>query len=291
MISPRNALLPLLLLLATSASARVSIPTLSNLHRRSYSDLTEEQLAKIGNITSQYEVPKCIVTCGEDTSGASEEQTYYIPRCAMGDPTAEENKVDVDNSYSCICSDRQYMAQSMACLVKECGKNTDDMAYVLAGQYSMCMLYSDVAYPKPDVFLNELCLLDDVPKGKVPTEIPLLMEILPDYTFAKDWPEQTATTWVPTATPSNGDIDPLDYFNQYDQPTWTCTPTPLSDDDSETQESEEEPEDDKVEVNNNTTSNGNVTTKGDDDNGASGRQGMMGMAAVVAAVAGLAIFL
>lgn len=286
MVSPRTALL---LLLATSASARMSIPTLSNLHRRSYKDLTDEQLEKIGNITMGYEAPKCIEKCG----GLNVDGSAYIPRCALSDQTAEEDVDAVVNSYSCICADRQYVEQSLSCLIKECGKSSSDLEYVLSSQYGMCMLYADIVYPEPDVFLNELCLLDDVSKDNVPTEVPLLREIFPDYTFAKDWPEQTATTWIPTATPGNDEVDPLDYFDQYDQPKWTCTPTPLSDDsdeDSETQDSEEKQEDDKVEINN-TTSNGNLTTKGDDDNGASGRQGMMGMAAVVAAVAGLAVFL
>lgn len=298
MVSLRTALLPLLLL-TTSASARVNFERnpkldLSNLHRRSYKDLTEEQIDKINN-SVDYEAPACIKKCGDMDV---DEKSVYVPRCAISDQTTEEDEDAVTNSYNCICTDRQYIEQSLSCIVKECGKNATDLEFALSSQYAMCELYADVVYPKPEVFLNELCLLDDVPKGNVPTDVPLLKEIFSDYTFASEWPKQTATTWIPTGTPSVDEDNVLDYFNQYEPPKWTCTPTPLSDGESETQDSDDKEEEQKDDtdkeevVNNNTTSNGNVTTKGDDEgNSASGRQGMMGMGAVVVAVAGLAVFL
>ena len=120
MVSLRTALLPLLLL-ATSASARVSFERnpkleLSNLHRRSYKDLTEEQIEKINN-SGAYEPPACIKKCGDRMD--VEEKNVYVPRCAISDQTAEEDEDSVINSYSCICTDRQYIEQSISCIVKE----------------------------------------------------------------------------------------------------------------------------------------------------------------------------
>lgn len=125
----------------------------------------------------------------------------------------------------------------------------------------MCMLYADIIYPEPNVFFDELCLLDDMPQGSAPTDVPIMKEVWPDYTFAEEWPEQTATTWAPTAT---GDqLKEWEDFireNRNTDPSWTCVPESLSD-------------------------------KQDDGNGASGRQGIMGMAVVVALVTSVAAFL
>lgn len=154
----------------------------------------------------------------------------------------------------------------------------------------MCKLYADVNYPKPEVFLNDLCLLDDLPKGAtVPTDVSIVKVIWPDYTFASDFPKQTATTWAPSGTPL-ADLYPSGYT--YSEPKWTCTPTPLADSASQDSTStsvhgSEVPA--PTNVNSNSTRNSTVTTEKGVASG--GKQGMLGMAAVVGAVAGLAIFL
>jgi len=152
----------------------------------------------------------------------------------------------------------------------------------------MCKLYADVIYPKPEVFLNDLCLLDDMPKGAtVPTDVSIVRLIWPDYTFAQDFPKQTATTWAPSGTPLD-DLYPSGYIHS--APQWACTPTPLAD--SESQDSSntsgsEAP----TPTSSNGTSKGNSTATTEKGAASSGKQGMLGMAAVAAAVAGLAIFL
>jgi len=78
-------------------------------------DLTDEQRQKLDNI--QMDEPECVQKCG-DAQGRSEYN--YIPLCAINDQSAteEENESDVKNSYSCLCTDKMYLADTMACFVK-----------------------------------------------------------------------------------------------------------------------------------------------------------------------------
>lgn len=149
----------------------------------------------------------------------------------------------------------------------------------------MCKLYADINYPKPEVFLNDLCLLDDLPKGAtVPTDVSIVRAIWPDYTFASDFPKQTATTWAPSGTPL-ADLYPSGYL----EPKWTCTPTPLASQDSTSTSAHGSEVPAPTNVNSNSTRNSTITT----EKGAasSEKQGVLGMAVIVGAVAGLAIFL
>ena len=132
------------------------------------------------------------------------------------------------------------------------------------------MLYADIAYPKPEAFFSELCLLDDVPEGSVPTDVPIMKEVWPDYTFAEEWPEQTATTLAPSASGVEFDIEDmiegeLDVDVDTD-PSFTCTPSPV-------------PEE------------GGDTKKNTGTRAVSGRKGLMGMTAIVSVVVGVAFVL
>lgn len=143
----------------------------------------------------------------------------------------------------------------------------------------MCKVYADIVFPKPEVLLNDLCLLDDMPKGAtVPTALALMTELWPDYKFATKFPSQTATTWVPSGTPIESFIP-----SGYVQPTWTCTPTPLA--------GSEEEEDTTTGTLKPTSSTGNSTSTTDKGAANSGKQGMVSMGMVVLSVAAVALFL
>ncbi|RPB26119.1 hypothetical protein L211DRAFT_835492 [Terfezia boudieri ATCC MYA-4762] len=283
MISPRTAILPVLLLL-TSSSAVYALPAADNmLNPRDLGNLTKEQRQRLDSL--QVDQPQCVQKCADARQNNSEPN--YIPLCALNDQstTEEENDPNVKNAYSCLCTDKVYVADSMACLVKNCGSNSTALDYALSSQYGMCKVYADINYPKPEVFLNDLCLLDDMPKGAtVPTDVSLVRFIWPDYTFAKDFPKKTATTWAPSGTP----LYPSGYI--YSEPQWTCTPTPLADSESQDSTSTSGSEA-PAPTSSNGTSKGNSTATTDKGVASSGRHGMLGMTAVVAAVAGLAIFL
>lgn len=280
MFTLRSTLLPLLLLLTSGStvhSRHNAAPGV--LEARNYDDLTPDQLRKIDGLLELGE-PECITTC---SSEAYNQTTNYIPRCAVTDDTKHEEPEDVRNSWSCLCTDKPFLEGLFSCFVKECSSNTTDFDMVFSIQYGMCKVYADIILPSPKVFLNDLCLLDDLPKGaSIPTAVSLLKQIWPDYTFAKDFPKKTATTWVPTGTPD------LPYTSEYSEPAWTCTPTPLADEEDSSGSSAPVP-----------TGSSNITGKGNStitrDQGAAGNwkegSGIMGMGAVAAAVAGLAIFL
>ncbi|KAF8423925.1 hypothetical protein EV426DRAFT_113771 [Tirmania nivea] len=283
MISPRTAILPLLLLLA-SGSAVYALPAADNLlDARDVGDLTEEQSQKLDNL--QLGEPECARKCGNVRQNSN-----YMPLCALNDQSAteEENDPDVKNAYSCLCTDKVYLAESMNCFVKSCGTNSTALDYVLSRQYGMCKLYAGINYPKPEVFLNDLCLLDDVPKGAtVPTGVSIVRLIWPEYTFAQDFPKKTATTWAPSGT-ALGDLYPSGYI--YSEPQWTCTPPPLADSASQgitSTSGSEVP----APTSSSGTSKGNTTATTEKGAASNGKQGMLGMAGIVAAVAGLAIFL
>lgn len=279
MFTLRSTLFSLLLLL-TSGSAVHSRHNAAHglLEARSYADLTPDQITKIDGLINMDE-PDCLHTCSPEG---------YIPRCAMTDDTEDEKPEVVSNAWSCLCTDKPFVEHLFSCVVKECSSNTTAFDLVFSMQYGSCKLYADINYPSPKAFLNDLCLLDDLPKGaSVPTAISLLKQIWPDYSYAKDFPKKTATTWVPTGTP-----DPLNSPDaEYSEPAWTCTPTPLADQEDTTSSSGS-----SAPV---PTGSSNITGKGNStitrDHGAAGNgkegSGIMGMAAVAAAVAGLAIFL
>lgn len=136
----------------------------------------------------------------------------------------------------------------------------------------MCMDFADIVYPKPEVFFNELCLLDDYPGGlgAVPTDVPAVKDVWTDYSFAEKWPEKTATTWTPT--PSGTPVDLRDYLpEEYDtDPNWTCVPTPL-------------PETEKEDTGKENTGNGT--------SGRKGTEGLIVVAAVMAILTSVVIFL
>lgn len=124
-----------------------------------------------------------------------------------------------------------------------------------------------------------------MPKGAiVPTDVPLVKSIWPDYTFAQYFPKKTATTWAPSGTPL-ADLYPSEYINF--APEWTCTPIPLTD--NETQDSTTCSVS-GLEVLTSTNSSGVNSTTADRGTANKGKVGV-NMAVVAAAVAGLAIFL
>lgn len=281
-------IVPLLLLL-TSGSVVFAHPTADkSLDTRALGDLTDEQMQRLEGL--QVDLPVCVKKCQDARD--SNPESNYIPRCALTDQDTPEDEQEeaVKNAYSCMCTDKIFLADSLSCVVKNCASNSTAFDIALSSHYGMCKLYADIVYPKPETFLNDLCLLDDVPKGvTVPTDVSIVKVIWPDYTFAKDFPEKTATTWVPTGTP----IASL-YPSGYEEPKWTCTPTPLADSDSEDSSSTSTssgPEKPVPTSSTNGTTSGNSTTKTEEGAANGGRQGLMGMAGVAAAVAGLAIFL
>lgn len=159
----------------------------------------------------------------------------------------------------------------------------------MTSQYGICFLYGEVGYPKPEVFLNDLCLLDDLPEKSVPTDLRLLKGVWPDYKFAQDFPPELAHT---TTLPDN---------STYSMPAWTCTPTPVpsadvtatpiakSADATPTAKSESA---DATPTATTKPKNGTTNTSDHVSTGeAEGRRVLVGMTAVAAAVAGLAVLL
>lgn len=116
MISLRTTILPLLLLL-TSGSAVFALPAADNLlNVRDLGGLTDEQRHKLDNLET--DTPECMQKCTDARDNSSEHT--YIPLCAINDQSTDEedNDPDVKNSYSCLCTDKVYLADSMACFVK-----------------------------------------------------------------------------------------------------------------------------------------------------------------------------
>ena len=113
MISPRTAILPLLLLL-TSGSAVYALPATDNiLNVRALGDLTDEQRQKLDDL--QMDDLQCVQKCADAIHSTQEP---YIPLCAITDQSKEENDQDVKNVYSCLCTDKVYLASSLGCFVK-----------------------------------------------------------------------------------------------------------------------------------------------------------------------------
>lgn len=111
MVTLRNTVLPLLLVLCTSGTAIYAHPTDgATLHNRAYKDLTKEQMDKV----DQIEMPKCYDTCAIGNSD-------YIPLCAHTDQDTPESEQEeaIANSYSCICTDKLYLETQFSCLVKQ----------------------------------------------------------------------------------------------------------------------------------------------------------------------------
>lgn len=142
----------------------------------------------------------------------------------------------------------------------------------MTSQYGQCLLFGDITYPKPNVFLNDLCLLDDLPQDSVPTDLKLLTDVWPDYSYAKDFPTEMAH-YTP---PANG---------SYTVPAWTCTPTTVP-----TASADATPTSTNTPLNG-TNHTAAPTTGQGETGGAEGRTVVMGAAAMIATVAGLAVFL
>ena len=116
MIAPRTAILPLLLLL-TSGSAVFALPAVDSLlNVRDLGGLTDEQRQKLDNL--QMDIPECMQKCADARENSSEHTP--LPLCAITDQSTdeEENDPDVKNGYSCLCTDKPYLANSMGCFVK-----------------------------------------------------------------------------------------------------------------------------------------------------------------------------
>jgi len=219
----------------------------------SASNLTEEQLRKIDSI----DTPECVQKCDSNRS------SDYEPPCP---DSQDESTASMKRGYACLCTDKIFVESSISCYVKNCASNSTAFDIALSFQYAQCLVSADITYPEPKAFLNDLCLLT-ASASAAPTDLALLKNVFPDYTYATDFP-------APTETISLGNS----------APTWTCTPTPLSGKTTATDNSTTNTGDNTGVTHNTTTiQKGGATVI---------EQNMMvGMAAVVAAVAGLAVFL
>ena len=79
-------------------------------------DLTDGQRQKLDDL--RVEAPDCVQKCTDARENNTE--PHYIPLCALSDQstTKVENDPDMRNSYSCLCTDKVYIADNMACIVK-----------------------------------------------------------------------------------------------------------------------------------------------------------------------------
>lgn len=113
-----------------------------------------------------------------------------------------------------------------------------------------------------------------MPQDSVPTDLKLLTEIWPDYSYAQDFPTEMAHH----TAPANG---------TYNMPAWTCTPTTAP---TASADGDATPTSTNTPLNG--TNNTAVPTPGQAETGdAEGRTVVMGAAVMIAAVAGLAVFL
>lgn len=119
--------------------------------------------------------------------------------------------------------------------------------------YATCKLSADIALPEPKAFFNELCLLDDIPEDSIPSDVPFVKELWPDYTFSNEWPNRTASVSDDPGRPAQL----MEHFAN-NKANWTCVPKDLSE---------------------------------NDGNEALGRKELMGMAVMVAIVTSLGVLL
>lgn len=227
--------------------------------------LTQEQLQKLDGIES----PLCEQMCQDESQGKNQED-YYTPLCTSAGQ--DESDSSSKEGYQCLCTDKRYVELIVSCYVKNCGSNSTAFDIALTSQYGQCLLLGNITYPKPDVFLNDLCLLDDMPQDSVPTDLKLLKDVWPDYSYAQDFPTEMAHS----TPPANG---------TYTVPAWTCTPTtaPTVSGDA-TPSSTNTPH--------NGTNHTAVPTTGQGvTGGAEERTVIMGATVMIATIAGLAIFL